>query len=76
MSIPAIFAAVWVTTSLVAYLLTRRAFRIREWSWDHSDALLMALACALMAPMAFVVAAGFNFRYSALSDWLDKPSRW
>jgi purine-cytosine permease-like protein len=66
----------WLTTSLVAYLLTRRSYRIREWSWDHADALLMVFLCVIAGPLVMFFAAVCNLRSKALSDWLCKPSRW
>jgi hypothetical protein len=67
---------VWLTTSLVAYLLIRRAYRIREWSWIHVDALLMVFLCVIAGPFVMFLAVLCNLRSKSGSLWLDKPSRW
>lgn len=70
------FVIGWLTTSLVAYLLTRRSYRIRELSWDRADALIMVFLCVAVGPLIMFFAAIFNLHSKLFFDWLDKPSRW
>lgn len=70
------FVITWLTTSLVAYLLTRRSYRIREWTWDHEDALIWVFLCVAVGPLIVFFAARYNLRSKPFSKWLDKPSRW
>jgi len=67
---------VWLTCSLVAYVLMRRSHKIRKWSWDHRDVLLAVFFCLLGGPFMVVLTLIFNMHFQSVSDWLDKPSRW
>lgn len=66
----------WLATSLVAYLLTRRANLIRKESWKYKDALFTIFISMLGGPLVMFVAAIFNLHSKLFFDWLDKPSRW
>jgi purine-cytosine permease-like protein len=72
----ATFIVLWLVSALVGYLITRRGYRSNKYTWDHSNALWMALCCLVGGPFVMVEATCTFCRPKSVSEWLDKKSEW